>query len=426
MNKKLLFYSGTFIVLLFFLMAIFQNQGKQIKYDSIGNPEGPIKIYLFTSATCPHCKSELSFLKDLTSQYDDIEIRDFEITRNSQNLKAFQKVATSLNADSGGVPFTIIGSDYFIGFSEGTTGSSIVEKIESCRVNTEDCTDFVETQIELPQMNITDNDVGSEQNSEENIEEVSSGPERGLDFSLPVFGEINSKNFSLPVLTIIIGLIDGFNPCAMWVLLFLISMLITMQDRMKRWILGSVFIITSGLVYFGFMALWLNLILFLGFVVWVRYGIGLIAIIGGGMHLRDGLNKINGCSVVGEEKRLKIIERMKSVVHEQKFILSLIGIMVLAFSVNLIELICSAGLPAVYTQILALNNLVTWQYYAYMSLYILIFIIDDLIVFIVAMKTLELTGLTAKYSKITSVIGGIIMILVGLALIFKPELIMFG
>jgi hypothetical protein len=106
--------------------------------------------------------------------------------------------------------------------------------------------------------------------------------------------------------------------------------------------------------------------------------------------------------------------------------LALGGIIVLAFLVNLVELVCSAGLPAIYTQILALNNLANWQYYFYIFLYVFFFMVDDLLIFIVAMVTLKMTGLSTRYARYSHLIGGILMIIIGILLIFKPEWLMFG
>ena len=117
---------------------------------------------------------------------------------------------------------------------------------------------------------------------------------------------------------------------------------------------------------------------------------------------------------------------MKQVVSSRGFLLSLIGIIALAAAVNLIESVCSAGFPVIFTQILALSNLEKWQYYLYMLLYIFVFMLDDMIVFIGAMVTLRLTGVTNKYSRFSHLIGGILMLLIGVLLIFKPELLMFG
>ena len=92
----------------------------------------------------------------------------------------------------------------------------------------------------------------------------------------------------------------------------------------------------------------------------------------------------------------------------------------------MVELVCSAGLPAIYTQILSLSNLPTWQYYFYLGLYILIFMLDDLFVFFTAMFTLKAVGVESKYARYSHLIGGVLMLVIGLLLLFKPEWLMFG
>ena len=92
----------------------------------------------------------------------------------------------------------------------------------------------------------------------------------------------------------------------------------------------------------------------------------------------------------------------------------------------MVEFVCSAGLPAVYTQVLAFNKLPNWQYYSYLVLYIFFFMIDDLFIFFVAMTTLKLVGIQTKYSRYSRLLGGIIMSIIGILLLFKPELLMFG
>lgn len=229
-----------------------------------------------------------------------------------------------------------------------------------------------------------------------------------------VFGTIDLKKFSLPVITIIIGALDGFNPCAMWILLFLISMLLGMKNRKRMRILGSTFILVSGGVYFLFMAAWLNLIEFLSYIVWIRAGIGIFALLGGGYNLYQYCksSKDSGCHVVSEKKRSKIFDKIRRIVQEKSFWIALVGISVLAISVNLIELLCSAGFPVVYTQILEVNNLSMLGKYAYILLYIFFFILDDLLVFFISMKTLHLTGITTKYTKYSHIIGGILMVII--------------
>ena len=175
------------------------------------------------------------------------------------------------------------------------------------------------------------------------------------------------------------------------------------------------------------MSAWLNLVLFLGLIIWIRLAIALLALFGGSYCIREFfVNKTDGCKVTGYEKRQKIFEKLKSIVKQNNLWIAIGGIILLAFLVNLVELICSAGLPVVFTQVLAMNNLSTWGYYSHILLYIFFFMVDDLFVFFVAMITLKMTGITTKYAKYSHLIGGILMVTIGILLIFKPEWLMFG
>lgn len=376
----------------------------------------PLTAYFFYGAGCPHCEKEIKFLESLQEKYPGLEIQSFEIYLHRENAKLLQNIGESLQTDVSGVPFSVIGGKHFIGYGEGITSLEIENQVKKCLEG--GCPDPV---AEIMQAGI---EKEGEEKSEKNNKAENT---KEKIISLPFLGSVDVLKFSLPVLTVIMGFLDGFNPCAMWALLFLISLLLGMQNRKRMWMLGAVFIIASSFVYFLFMAAWLNLILFLGFIVWVRVGIGILALGGGGYSLKNFFtDKDSGCKVAGNENRQKIFSKLKSLVNQNNFWIALGGIIILAFMVNLVELICSAGLPAVYTQVLALNDLSGWQYYAYILLYIFFFMIDDLFVFFAAMITLEMAGLTTKYSRYSQAIGGIIMVIIGILLIFKPEWLMFG
>ena len=245
--------------------------------------------------------------------------------------------------------------------------------------------------------------------------------------TVPLAGEIDVRSFSLPLLTVVMGFLDGFNPCAMWALIFLIGLLLGMRNRARMWLLGSVFIVASAFVYFLFMAAWLNIILFFGLVLWVRIGIGLIALAGGVYSVTDAvLNPEISCKMTDDERRRQFRVRLRNVIGQHSLLLSMIGIALLAFMFNLVEIVCSAGFPAIYTQVLSLNALPTWKYYAYILLYIFVFMLDDLIVFFAAMLTLEVTGATTTYVRYARLLGGLLMLLIGALLIFRPQVLMFG
>lgn len=390
-----------FLVLIF-LLTLFLGVNRVYAQDDV-------VIHFFYGDGCPHCAHEEEFLKEIDKE-DGIEVRYYETWKNQDNLELFQDTGKALNASISGVPFTVIGSNYVVGWlDEETTGSKIREYIDCYRETK--CEDVVQKVM-----------AGENSDTGDSTKDVI--PDK---ISVPIFGDIDTSNISLPALSVIIGVIDGFNPCAMWVLIFLISFLIGMKDRKRMWILGLAFIVASAVVYFLFMSAWLNLLMFLGFIIWVRIIVGVVAIGGGIYNLREyKINKNATCKVTGGEKKQKTFDKLKKYATEKNFWIALGGIVLLAFAVNLVEAICSAGLPVVFTQILTLSDLPTWKYYMYILIYIFFFMLDDLIVFFIAMLTLRLTGLTTKYTRLSYLIGGVIMLIVGVLLIFKPEWLMFG
>lgn len=439
-NKKI--YMKKIILSLAFCLAFVFLFGQTANAQTA---QKDVNIYFFWGDGCPHCANEKIYLKYLEDKYPFVTIYDYEVYNNGENKALLKEIGSAMDVNIAGVPFTVIGEKYFIGWSDNTDLKLNMEETIKC-VQENKCGDVIaeiagitnSTTNGLPQ---SFDDYMASHSEEPIIEEENliAESEDGAQYELqpvalipetikvPIIGEINIKNLSLPIITIIFGALDGFNPCAMWVLLFLISMLMGMENKKRMWILGVAFLVATAGVYYIFMAAWLNLLLFIGFIFWIRFGIGIVALLGGSFNLKEFFKNPEGaCKVTGTEKRQKVFQKLKEITQQKSFWLALIGIILLAFAVNLVELVCSAGLPAVYTQILALSNLSTWQYYAYIGFYILIFLLDDLIVFFVAMTTLHITGATSKYSRFSHLIGGIIMVIIGLLLIFKPGWLMFG
>lgn len=377
-----------------------------------------VNIYFFHSKTCPHCKEERKLLDKLEKDYSNIKIYSYEISDNN-NLKLLEEVSELYDTKASGTPFTIIGDKYYKGYSSENSKEKFVATIEYYSSNGyNDRTGKYIGGITLPTYEIKE----EQMDIDDYIDEFTS-------HKISIFGKtIELKNLTLPIISILIGLVDGFNPCAMWVLLFLISMLIGMNNRKKMWILGLTFLGTSALIYLLFMVAWLNAATLLLTINWVRLIIGLVALIGGIINLRSYFKhrKDNGCDVIDENKRNKIFDKIKKFTHEKNFFLAIVGCITLAISVNIIELACSAGLPVMFTQILSMNNLNVIQYTIYIALYMLFFLLDDLIVFFIAMRTMELTGFSTKYGKLAKLIGGILLFIIGILMMFKPEWLMFN
>ena len=375
-----------------------------------------VNLYLFHGDGCPHCAKEREYLKEIEKEYDDVNIHLYEVWYDTDNQELMAKVKKELNSSTNYVPLTIIGDKYTVGFNDNTK-LMIKNNIEKCLK--EDCEDVVG--------NVLAGKTANETTIKKEVKEPKKDKEDSIK-DLPILGKVDVKKVSLPIMAAVIGLVDGFNPCAMWVLVFLISMLLGTKDRKKMWILGLTFLFTSAFIYLLFMVAWLNVAIKMNTVIWLRITIAIIAIIAAFINLKSfykSLKKDTGC-VVDSKKRKNIIEKIKKFTLEKSLILGLLGVMTLAVSVNFIELACSAGLPLLFTQILALNNLSKLSYMIYILIYILFFLIDDIIVFVIAMFTLKITGISNKYSKYSHLIGGIIMLLIGLLMIIKPEWLMLN
>ena len=378
-----------------------------------------VNIYLFHSYTCKHCKEEIKLLDELEKEYDNIKVYKYEVNENG-NGELLKNISEIMGSKVTGTPYTIIGNKVFSGYDYENSKGRFKGAIEYySKYGYEDKVGEYISSIPLPSYEVKDTDPDVDEYISNYI---------SYKVKLPLIGEVKLKNLTLPLVTVVIGLADGFNPCAMWVLLFLISMLIGMKDKKRMWILGSTFLLTSALIYLIFMMSWLNLANLLISVVWVRVIIAVVSLVGGFINLRGYIKhrKVSGCDVVDDKKRNKIITRIKKFTTEKNFWLAILGVIVLAISVNVVELACSAGLPVMFIEILSLNNLTAIEEIIYIVLYMLFFLLDDFVVFVIAMTTLSLTGVSSKYGNLSKLIGGILMLLIGLLLMFKPEWIMFN
>lgn len=395
-----------------------------------GKEKNLVNIYLFYSDTCPHCANEKKLLNELEDKYDNIRIYKYEVG-NSDNSKLLEDVALMFDTKVTGVPFTVIGEKVFKGFSLEDSKSRFLGAIEYYSDNGyKDIVGEYIGNIELPKYEIDDNNgdnsITGDSNNENDVDEfINDYGNR----TLSIFGfKIETKDLALPIVSILIGFVDGFNPCAMWVLLFLISMLIGMKDKKRMWILGITFLLTSAFIYLVFMMAWLNVATLITSINWVRTTLGIVAICGALFNLYGYFNSKNtdGCMVVDDKKRNKIFGRIRKFTSEKNFFLAIVGVMALAVSVNVVELACSAGLPVMFIEILSVNNLSFIEEFLYISLYMLFFLIDDLVIFFIAMTSMQLTGFSTKYGKLSKLIGGILLLGIGILLIFKPEWLMFN
>jgi len=396
------------------------------------------KIFLFHLSGCPHCAQAREYIREtLMKEYPDIELVQYEVSRDQvKNNDLLNKIQAYNGKYSSSVPYILVGDSVVISWNSDSKNVlsnafktyinngvelNIPELVSNGSINNIDTYNNYINDYQKKVEDYKKNNVSLEQ--EEQKEEVNENIKE-----LPLIGKVDVTKVSLPILAAIIGFIDGFNPCAMWILLFLISMLIGTKDQKRMWILGLSFLFASAFVYFLFMIAWLNIALQMNQILWIRTLIGIVALVVAFINLKSFFfpKKESGCEVVDNSKRKKIFDKIKKFTKEKSLFIALIGVVTLAFSVNLVELACSAGLPLLFTQILALNNLSKLMYLFNILVYIFFFLLDDVIVFVIAMVTLKVTGITTKYAKFSHLIGGILMLIIGILLIFKPEILMLG
>ncbi|MFA5029228.1 MAG: hypothetical protein WC518_00575 [Patescibacteria group bacterium] len=363
------------------------------------------EVNLFYSPTCPHCTKERAFLDVIENKYPQIKVNRFNVTEagSVDKLKEFYGKYKVPEDSWGLVPVTFIADKFFLGFSDSTA-----KEIENC------LTDLCQV-------------------------DISAGGATGDSFtrwlSLPFGKQIDVSKFSPLTLSIVVGFLDGFNVCSMMALIFLLTAMASTGRRRKVILVGGVFILVSGLIYFLFISAWLNLFLFLGYIKIITVGVAVLIIIFAALLLKEYFaNIICKLCDVKEEKESFFVKAQKRLftqmiklsAAEMPLILTLLGVALVAIGVNTIELMCSLGFPMAYTKILAGHHLATAAYYFYLFIYIFFYMLIEFVIFLAAVVTLRVVSLSDKYFKAIKLVSGIILLLLGLAMLFRPELLNFG
>jgi len=356
------------------------------------------QISFFFHPQCPHCREQKKFIPYMEAKYPEISWVAYD-TSQPENITKL----TSLLAERGqstksfGVPMTFIGPYVISGFKSAETTGERIEKAIRAYL-------FDDPSL-YP-------------------EEARQGKGEQDSIDLPFIGKIKVADYSLPVLAAIIGLVDGFNPCAMWVLVYLISLIMSIDDRRKVWLLVGTFVLASGILYFLFMTAWLNVFLFMGYLRSLTLVIGLVALGAGILSVREFIRDRGQvvCKIGDAESKKKTMGRIERIVKSPLTVFSVFSIIVLAFIINSIEFACSAALPAIFTHTLSLRNLPTIEYYGYILLYDLFFMLDDLVIFSLAVLALD-TTVGTRYAGYCKIIGGVVLIGLGGVMAFWPELL---
>lgn len=356
-------------------------------------------FYFFYSYKCPHCVEAHPFIDKLKKEYPSIIFKDLEVMKVLENRELFKKMIGKLGIQGGGVPTFIFNGKFVVGFQSGHHDKLIRQMID---------------------MNMSDH-------QKENCQSEDCKECRENMIDVPILGKIDAKMVSLPSFTFIIGLLDGINPCAMWVLMFLLTLLVNAKSRKKLIMVGTVFVVSSAVVYFLFMTAWLNIFTFMGVSQYITIALGILALLMGLINIKEFFFFKKGVSLMIPEKaKPKLFEKMRKIMNNSSFAVSLFGTIALAFFVNLIELGCTIGLPAIYTRVLSVQQISTSVKYFYMALYNAYYVIPLAVIVALFVFTMGKYRFEEKHAKVLKLVSGILMITLGAILVFKPDLLVFA
>ena len=292
-------------------------------------------IEVFSRQGCPHCKAAYQALENLTSLHPHLRISKRDIQQTEANYARFVSLNKTHKIDKPGVPSFYMCGHFWVGFDQVFTPQQILNY--------------------------------SGLKTTERLDEAA--PVKSV--RMPFFGDMTAQRYGLPIFTVVTGLLDGFNPCAMWVLMFLLSMLVNVKSRKRMVIIAGAFVLVSGVVYFAFMAAWLNLFIIIGISRNVQILIATVAIVVGSINLKDYFAFKKGLSLgIPETSKSGLYVKVRNIVQAQNITAALLGVVMVAVLVNLLELICTAGLPAIY--ILPICCFIIWPIFLMMHLWSLL------------------------------------------------------
>lgn len=361
-------------------------------------PEGEkiIRFHFFWSKTCPHCNKARPFVDKLAESYGWLELNSYEITENHENAALYKTLSEKIGEDQFAVPAFLFCEQVVIGYlDEKTTGAHLRDELLSCRASLV---------------------AGGEDTSGQAM--------KADKFSLPGLGDFDPESISLPVFTVIIAGLDAFNPCAFFVLLLMLSLLVNAKDRKRMLLIGGIFVFFSGFIYFIFMAAWLNLFLYMGEIRTITVIAAVVAIAISSINIKDYFLFKEGVSLsIPDSAKPGLYERIRGLMTASSLPAMIVGTVMLAIVANSYELLCTAGFPMVFTRLLTLHDLSSWSYYLYLVFYNIIYVVPLMVIVLIFTKTLGARKLSEQEGRILKLVSGLMMLGLGFLLLFAPGLL---
>ena len=401
--------------LLFFSLFLTLGIGSVSAHPGHGDESDQPTIFMFGRDDCGFCKAQFEFL-----EAEGLEYEYLNIVTNEEAKALYDQVAEKHDV-SKVTPITVIGERVIVGYNgPETTGLSLKIALEEARGS--DIKTLQDHLERAPKQDVIMGGGCGEMGCE-------MGEDTSMMFEVPFIGVVDLKSFSLFTLSAMLGVIDGFNPCAMWVLVTFLTLLSQAGSKKKMIMLAGIFILAQGIMYNLILNVWYKTWDFVALDQYVTPIVGLLAL-GGGIFFLWRWNKNRAtanqlvCDISDIETQSKTISKFQEIVNKPVTIASILGILVIAFSVNVIEFACSIGIPQAYTKILELNMLTFLERQWYILVFSLGYMLDDVIVFGLAIwgySKLQAHG--GKYAQQSLLIGGVLMLVLGAVLVLNPSLL---
>ena len=365
--------------------------------------DGPA-VEVFVREGCPHCAKAEEFLAVLARERPGLRIVIRDVLKEPEALARLQEIAKAQNASTARVPAFFVGGQLIMGFSEEASTDKLIRSA-------------LAGQAVKPGGDAAGSTSCAAQEASTCRMETEAPANGG--FEVTVLGRtVTLDDVGLPAFTFIMGLLDGLNPCSMWVLILMISLLATLNDRRRMLAIAGTFVLVQGIAYFVFMAAWLNLFLLIGLSRASQVAVALIAIVAGAINLKDYVAPGRGFSLsISDKHKPGIYARMRGILHAESLPAAIVGVIVLGLLVQVVEFMCTSGFPALFTRILTLRNLEPASYYGYLLLYDLAYMLDDVIVLAIGVTTLSNRRLQEKEGRLLKLLSGLVMVALGIYLL---------
>jgi len=351
-----------------------------------------VHLWFFWAETCPHCQAAHPFIESIPRERPWVVLHALEVSRNRDNATRFEAMAEAIGQRAEAVPTFMVCGTMEVGWEDdATSGARLLAALDACR-------------------------------SQGGV--LSSGPNdlsTASTLHVPFLGAVDPAALSLPLFTVIIAGLDAFNPCAFFVLLFLLSLLAHQKDRRRMLAVGGIFIFASGLMYFAFMAAWLNVFQLLGALTWITLAAGVLAIVVGAINVKDFFAFERGITLsIPESAKPDIYRKARAIIQSGNTTAMLTATVFLAIAANFYELLCTAGFPMVYTRILTLADLSPAGLYAYLAFYNVIYVVPLSLIVLVFVGTLSAHKLSEREGRLLKLMSGAMMLELGLVLAIVP------